>query len=463
MSRTITFYKLISPYTEDITKNCSLFGNEIDDNFMNLKELSIDSVELSGTTIMIKRIGNEQLTVDLSEIIPDEPTMSVSYDEELGKIQIDFNEETFIIDGLLNQVNSTKLFLKKVASDLTLTGNGTIQNPLTINLTHKTGMYEPAIEFLDLTSGDTLPTSGMSIGDSYVTKEVRNPFGYLYNLEGVNEIKQALLAENSEWRVPTKEDWDIMLNALECDEFKNHNDTEVSIVLGKDAGKILKSREYWQESNETNAGNDTYLFSSIPSGYGDDTKLITHAYEWGEYWTDTESSDFEHYTKQFRFDETGVYQLSRNINDYFSLRLVKTYNGENLVEYEKINNAIVKTDLMPSDSGETRLVWTMEDLNFGEDNYGGLRTPLLDEITETDLFYNVWNGNIWLKRKMKEGETTVILTDSGDTSYNICMVVNHELINTNVFEPINPLLSGTTTLTQAVERLADLLNQVINP
>jgi hypothetical protein len=43
------------------------------------------------------------------------------------------------------------------------------------------------------------------------------------------------------------------------------------------------------------------------------------------------------------------------------------------------------------------------------------------------------------------------------------MVVNHELINTNVFEPINPLLSGITTLTQAVERLADLLNQVINP
>lgn len=30
----------------------------------------------------------------------------------------------------------------------------------------------------------------------------------------------------------------------------------------------------------------------------------------------------------------------------------REYNGENLVEYEKINNAIVKTDLMPSDSGE---------------------------------------------------------------------------------------------------------------
>ena len=41
-----------------------------------------------------------------------------------------------------------------------------------------------------------------------------------------------------------------------------------------------------------------------------------------------------------------MYQLSRNINDYFSLRLVKTYNGENLIEYEKINNTIVKTDLI---------------------------------------------------------------------------------------------------------------------
>ena len=41
------------------------------------------------------------------------------------------------------------------------------------------------------------------------------------------------------------------------------------------------------------------------------------------------------------------------MKENFSLRLVKTYNGENLVEYEKINNVIVKTDLIPSDSGES--------------------------------------------------------------------------------------------------------------
>ncbi len=32
------FYKLVSPHSEDVTKNCRLTVNEIDSNFLNLKK-----------------------------------------------------------------------------------------------------------------------------------------------------------------------------------------------------------------------------------------------------------------------------------------------------------------------------------------------------------------------------------------------------------------------------------------
>ena len=39
------FYKLNSPYSEDVTKNCKLTINEIDSNFLSLKDEDIASAE----------------------------------------------------------------------------------------------------------------------------------------------------------------------------------------------------------------------------------------------------------------------------------------------------------------------------------------------------------------------------------------------------------------------------------
>ena len=41
MTRGLYYYKLVSPYPEDVTKNCKLTINEIDSNFFELKNEDI--------------------------------------------------------------------------------------------------------------------------------------------------------------------------------------------------------------------------------------------------------------------------------------------------------------------------------------------------------------------------------------------------------------------------------------
>ena len=43
MSKGLYYYKLQSPYPEDVTKNCKLTINEIDSNFLSLKDEDIKS------------------------------------------------------------------------------------------------------------------------------------------------------------------------------------------------------------------------------------------------------------------------------------------------------------------------------------------------------------------------------------------------------------------------------------
>ena len=62
------FYKLASPYSEDVTKDCKLTVNEIDHNFITLKDSIIDSEKkLSEQLVSDFILDNEkgQLTIEL--------------------------------------------------------------------------------------------------------------------------------------------------------------------------------------------------------------------------------------------------------------------------------------------------------------------------------------------------------------------------------------------------------------
>ena len=65
--KSITFYKLVSPYSEDVTKNCGLSGVEIDKNFMNLKEMDITSAMMGSDDTLIQQ--QEQSLKQVQEVL----------------------------------------------------------------------------------------------------------------------------------------------------------------------------------------------------------------------------------------------------------------------------------------------------------------------------------------------------------------------------------------------------------
>ena len=62
------FYKLESGYSEDVTKNCKLAVNEIDSNFLTLKDQDIKSAEFDceAKTLTITKNNGEKIQADMS-------------------------------------------------------------------------------------------------------------------------------------------------------------------------------------------------------------------------------------------------------------------------------------------------------------------------------------------------------------------------------------------------------------
>lgn len=68
--KSIKYYKLVSPYPEDITKNCKLTMAEIDENFLAFKDndISTATYNTSGMTINIIRNNGEEINLDISSL-----------------------------------------------------------------------------------------------------------------------------------------------------------------------------------------------------------------------------------------------------------------------------------------------------------------------------------------------------------------------------------------------------------
>ena len=442
----ITFYKLESKYSEDITKNCGLVGQELDNNFMNLKEMDIINISRDGLNIVLERVDGSTCSVDLTPILGNATTdFSVAYDSKEGNIIINYNGEQAVIDGLITTDNFTDNALAKVVSDSSLYGDGTKSNPLKISPVHETGIYAPAKALIDLTTeGSTLPSANSLIkGDRYVTRETVDMFGKLYNYAAVQRIASDLALEGKGWRIPTKEDWDGMLNAIEpCTEYQNHDSINGNIQCGKVAGKLLKSNHYWKlysgstttcstyitdnsicttsgttttpsQKRITPNGVDAYGFGAVPAGYGDGYQLNGYFKERAMFWTSTVSHVSDVYIKRLDYDKATVVQEIVSPNTIASIRLVKDYDGSNHYDTECILGQDYKTVLMPSNTAKNgHIIFTDVNVSFMNCAYcpiepnGGCGLPI--ESTYPTYYVNEWDGCKWLKREMQEGEGIVL-------------------------------------------------------
>jgi hypothetical protein len=471
------FYKLVSKYPEDQTLNCKLSINQIDSNFETLKDADISAATFvrEDKTLVLTRNNGEKLVVVLDDV-----TYNLEIDKECGKsgttLTFSFDgkdgKENVVVPNILTADNLIDVIgsdiLTKVITDGTLRGHGTLDAPLGINGVEKTGSLAPVLEVFDLTEGGSLPEVA-KLGTRYITKEYVNDYGYLYNGNGVNKIQQKLdelyIGKNTKenkryaWRIPTKDDWDALLNSLEPCEYQNHGSAKCHVELGKLAGKYLKSECGWVNQpdcqctptkpntgctypdvdvdeqliphyeQESPIGVDKYGMTILPSGFATlDTFGRPGTYGFREqsmFWSATHvNSDLDQdvYVKIFDWNKGGVTQAAECPKPYYSVRLVKDYDGSNFYDSEYIDGILYKTILFPK-SGQIWLASNYADKEgFVEYQEGG-ETPDLLEVNNgnvlekrTEFFVNEWNGNYWDKKIMKEGETVVIKDPSFDQS-----------------------------------------------
>ena len=476
------YYKLQSPYSEDVTKNCKLTINEIDSNFLNLKNEDIKSAEFirEDKTLVLTQNDGDKLIVDLSDIAYDlnvsadtisesGASITISFDGKDGKENVTINN-LVTVDNLMSIIGSD--ILTRVITDGTLKGHGTVGKPLGIAETEKTGSLAPALEKIDLTQGGMLPEVA-ALGTRYVTVEYVDNYGYLYNGLGLETIKERLAEEakgkgldvSEWWHVPTKEEWDALLDSVEPCEFRNHTSAKCHTKLGKYAGAYLKSACGWlcqpececsitapstgcttgctpsgdtdyveddmetgipQYDPESPNGVDKFGMNILPCGmskYDATGDISAEGYKtYAFYWADSfvyGDSDQNRYVKKFVYNAGGVWQESECPDVYYSIRLVKKYDGENYFDTEYIDGLVYKTLLFPN-SGQIWLATNYAQTNgFGsgttEQNIAKVNNGEVPEKRKA-LFINEWNGVYWEKRMMNEGETIVIENPTFDAS-----------------------------------------------
>ena len=467
------YYKLVSPYPEDVTKNCKLTINEIDSNFFNLKENDIKKAEFirDDKTLVLTRYNGEKLIVLLDDVTYNldvkkdcgdkGTTLTITYDGKDGVKTVSV-ENILTMDNLMDVIGSD--ILTKVITDGTLRGNGTMTNPLGIAGVERTGSLAPVLEVFDLTNGDKLPEVA-KLGTRYITMEYVSDYGYLYNGAGVAKISEKLrnefISKNTKkedekyaWRVPSKADWDNLLNSIEpkidgC-KCRNHNSLDCHIDLGCYAGKFLKSECGWcnqpqcecssikptsgcepysdfddgqfvpEYDPESPIGVDKYGMAILPAGYGTITRTKKPAYsEFGEkgyFWTTTQvmPGQQDTYVKVFDCDKGTVYQVAQCPDPYYSVRLVKDYDGSNYRDSEYIDGILYKTILFP-EAGQIWLATNYADtegfISYDMDNEAPEYLNLGDQLVNdrrVEMFVNEWNGEYWEKRVMREAETVVV-------------------------------------------------------
>lgn len=349
-TRAVTYYTLPSEYENDFTKNCSLLSSEIDGNFYflrgyDIKSFNIDVDDNGVKSMYLTRLNGEVLKA------------SMASDDVTNGFRFEFNESEGVITITYpsgEQVELKRFNNVRVSTDGTILGDGSMDNPIRISEVETTGQYTPANKLEVIEKGATMP-DGTKLGKGYriVTKEHVTPFGKLYTWEEIQKMAEALNEIGSPWHIPSKEEWDEMLNAIEpCNGYRNH-DSKGNKWLGQDAGALLKQAgtKLWrQPAAEDNLGEDAYAFTALPVGFSgtrndflgpDEDNDIEGYHMTTAFWTNTDAGIVDDdsdaaYAKVLHYESRKVGQRAQSKSSRMSLRLVKEYTKDNMSLFDDI-------------------------------------------------------------------------------------------------------------------------------
>ena len=432
----VIYYKLKSKYEGDATVDRSLRCDEVDGNFYFLRGYDISEVGVNDETgeLILKRVNGDKLTVPMNEAMAG---VSMSFDDQTGTLRIGDN----VVTGF------TKDIFVKVSVNDTLRGNGDRSNPLRISETEKTGTFAAVDEFRDFTETDGTLTNDLAEserlpkGYRIVTKENISKLGLLYNYENAKSIQNALDSVASQWRIPSKNDWDKMLNSIEprvpghcgdSDVTTDHSSKSSNEWLGTVAGRKLKTVNVWNNSVEDAAGTDSYGFSVLPVGYIEDSGAVVNIRKYAAFWTsDVEDAREDMFIKRFDDNSPKVYQSTWDPQKKLSIRLVKDYDGSNFYESEYIEGINLTMPCVLMSSSKT--IWTK--VNVSAKQFDGVTSEFWDNFTEEEkesfnakvYLLNEWDGEKWIKRQLFDGQSMVFRNyndpEKGELHYHEYVVI----------------------------------------
>ena len=390
----VIYYKLDSTYNGDTTKHCGLKSTEIDGNFFFLRGSDIESVEWNtddndNRILNLIRYNGEKISVTFPDFSSKISIDGTYFDSNKGILHLVINGEDNEIEGFnVKSIDSKEKY-------------------------ESTGFFAPVKDIIDLTVEDSsLPTTPKN-GDRYITKETINKYGLLYNFAGVQEIIEKLKDNNSEWQVPSNEEWGEMLNAIElCDEDRNHISNKSNVNLGTYAGAFLKSDgDGWKTIEEEASVSKNYGFKALPVGgvgisaiqlFSLHNTPIQLVGESTEFWTSTSLENSDVWARRLDYNKNTVKQQAEGIDTYCSLRLIK----KDLSKHKKIETILGKpynTVVMPSvilnDKDEiidgNNVIWTVENVSIPVSESKSM--TLNNSDSESVYFINEWNGTEWVK------------------------------------------------------------------
>ena len=154
----VTYYKLENGYPGDVTKGCGLAGSEIDKNFHFLRGYDIKdaSVNAAAGTIVLERVNGDEVVISgvdkYFESIIGDNNVKINeedsyYDSDRYELHISLDygvgePEDFVISGF--RIEADRIYVGEG-----LAGDGSINNPLRLNGTYKTGFFQSVKEFID--------------------------------------------------------------------------------------------------------------------------------------------------------------------------------------------------------------------------------------------------------------------------------------------------------------------------
>ena len=444
----VTYYKLSDPlYGEDKVKNCSLTASEIDWNFNFLRGNDVKDAFLDGDTanIHIEKENGEQIVITgLKDYL----------DAEYAKLDVDIDlsgttyaPETGVMNVVVNGVE-VQLTGFTIPSDFTvkteygLKGNGTDESPLRLDLFTETGFYAPVESLIDLTNGEQLPTDEeeKSACKKYLTKEYVPLEGLEYKYSAVRKIAEMLEKEGKGWRIANLEDWDGMLEAVECEEEHTPHDTHVE---GSENGMVAGNSLKIEKDGWSGGFCDGYAFSVRPTDVG------ANGLEETTFWTTDQHEDGGIHAKKFHAEVGTVQHRIENTdaNNLHSIRLVN--DNENLECTQVICGVPYNVVKMESASGDT-LAWTASNGYFSEFlATGEARIPEINTSGTPRYFLNEWDPyeKVWVKHEVEDDYLVVIKDYDNEQDVEV-MVKDGELVKRNdailndVVKPVTDVLDN---------------------